>query len=148
MEFSYKSKPANYRPVSLTSVCCKVIEHINHSHLMKFFENKNILTDYQHGFRKKRSCESQLITTIQDLLSGIDSSTQIDAILLDFIKNSSGSRNVPWGTPEVTGAVSNATLSTITLWVRPARKLLIQFKVGLQTQVLRFPPALKLIAEI
>jgi hypothetical protein len=53
---------------------------------MKFFENQNILTDYQHGFRKKRSCESQLITTIQDLASGIDSSTQIDAILLDFSK--------------------------------------------------------------
>ena len=81
-----KSKPANYRPVSLTSVCCKVIEHIIHSHLMKFFEDQNILTDYQHGFRKKRSCESQLITTIQDLASGIDSSTQIDAILLDFSK--------------------------------------------------------------
>jgi hypothetical protein len=81
-----KSKPANYRPVSLTSVCCKVIEHIIHSHLMKFFEDQNILTDYQHGFRKKRSCESQLITTIQDLASGIDSSTQIDAILLDFFK--------------------------------------------------------------
>jgi hypothetical protein len=32
---------------------------------------------------------------------------------------------------------SDATPSTITLWVRPARKLLIQFKVGLQTQVLR-----------
>ena len=32
-----KSKPANYRPVSLTSVCCKVIEHIIHSHLMRFF---------------------------------------------------------------------------------------------------------------
>ena len=81
-----KSKPANYRPVSLTSVYCKVIEHIIHSHLMKFFEDQNILTDYQHGFRKKRSCESQLITTIQDLASGIDSSTQIDAILLDFSK--------------------------------------------------------------
>jgi hypothetical protein len=35
---------------------------------------------------KKRSYESQLITTIQDLASGIDSSTQIDAILLDFSK--------------------------------------------------------------
>jgi hypothetical protein len=69
-----KSKPANYRPVSLTSVCCKVIEHIIHSHLMKFFEDQNILTDYQHGFRKKRSCESQLITTIQDLASGFQSS--------------------------------------------------------------------------
>ena len=73
-------------PVSLTSVCCNVIEHIIDSHLMKFLEDQNILTDYQHGFRKKRSCESQLITTIQDLASGIDSSTQIDAILLDFSK--------------------------------------------------------------
>ena len=27
-----KSKPSNYRPVSLTSICCKVIEHILHSH--------------------------------------------------------------------------------------------------------------------
>jgi hypothetical protein len=52
----------------------------------KFFEDQNILTDYQHGFRKKRSCESQLITIIQDLASGIDGSTQIDAILLDFSK--------------------------------------------------------------
>jgi hypothetical protein len=54
-----------------------VIKHIIHSHLMKFFEDQNILTDYQHGFLKKRSCESQLITTIQDLASGIDSSIQI-----------------------------------------------------------------------
>jgi hypothetical protein len=90
---------------------------------MKFFEDQNILTDYQHGFRKKRSCESQLITTIQDLASGINSSTQIDAnnlaVLftllgrsLMYIKNSSGPRTVPWGTPEVTGAVSDATPST------------------------------------
>jgi hypothetical protein len=39
---------------------------------VKFFEDQNIMTDYQHGFRKKRWCESQLITTIQDLASGID----------------------------------------------------------------------------
>ena len=81
-----KSKPSNYRPVSLTSVCCKVLEHVIHSHLMKFFENNNILTDAQHGFRKYRSCESQLITTVQDLASGIDKSEQIDAVLLDFSK--------------------------------------------------------------
>ena len=81
-----KSKPSNYRPVSLTSVCCKLIEHVIHSHIMKFFDQHNILSDYQHGFRKQRSCESQLITTIQDLANGIDSSTQIDAVLLDFSK--------------------------------------------------------------
>ena len=53
---------------------------------MNFFEQHNILTDYQHGFRKKRSCESQLITTIQDLAMGIDNATQIGAVLLHFSK--------------------------------------------------------------
>ena len=54
---------------------------------MKFFESHNILTDKQHGFRKKRSCESQLILTIQDLAAaGLNSKSQIDAILLDFSK--------------------------------------------------------------
>ena len=81
-----KSQPANYRPVPLTSVCSKVLEHIIHSHLTNFFEDNQILCDQQHGFRKHRSCESQLLTTVQDLASGIDNSQQIDAILLDFSK--------------------------------------------------------------
>jgi hypothetical protein len=62
-----KSKPSNYRPVSLTSTCYKTLEHIIFSHLMKFFESHNILSDKQHGFIQKKSCESQLILTIQDL---------------------------------------------------------------------------------
>ena len=81
-----KSQPANYRPVSLTSVCSKVLDDIIHSHLMNFFEDNQILCDQQHGFRKHRSCESQLLTTVQDLASGIDNSQQVDAILLDFSK--------------------------------------------------------------
>jgi hypothetical protein len=99
-----KSKPANYRPVSLTSVCCKVIEHIIHSHLTKFFEDQNILTDYQHGFRKKQSSANNLAVLF----------TLLGRSLM-CIKNSSVPRTVPWGTPEVTGAVSDATPSTITL---------------------------------
>ena len=81
-----KSQQANYRPVSMTSVCSKVLKHIIHSHLMNFFEDNQILCDQQHCFRKHRSCESQLLTTVQDLASGIDNSQQIDAILLDFSK--------------------------------------------------------------
>ena len=53
---------------------------------MNFFENNQILCDQQHGFRKHRSCESQLLTTVQDLASGLDNSQQIDAILLYFSK--------------------------------------------------------------
>ena len=81
-----KSQPANYRPVSLTSVCSKVLEHIIHSHLINFVENNQILCDQQHGFRKHRSCESQLLTTVQDLASGLENLQQIDVILLDFSK--------------------------------------------------------------
>ena len=72
--------------MSLTSICCKVIEHILHSHIMKFFEQHYILSDSQHGFRKNRSCETQLILTINDLAKGLDNSQQIDGILLDFSK--------------------------------------------------------------
>jgi hypothetical protein len=53
---------------------------------MKFFESHNILSDKQHGFIQKKSCESQLILTIQDLAAGLNSKSQIDAILLDFSK--------------------------------------------------------------
>ena len=81
-----KSKAANYRPVSLTSTCCKVMEHIVHSYLMNFLESNNILSDYQHGFRKKRSCETQLHVTVHDLAAGLDRHQQIDAILFDFSK--------------------------------------------------------------
>ena len=81
-----KSKAVNYRPVSLTAVLCKVIEHIICSNVMKHLDRNNILTDAQHGFRKRRSCESQLILTVKDLASSMDLKEQIDLILLYFSK--------------------------------------------------------------
>ena len=53
---------------------------------MKHLDRNNILTDAQHGFRKRRSCESQLILTVKDLASSMDLKEQIDLILLDFSK--------------------------------------------------------------
>ena len=61
-----KSKPSNCRPVSLTSICCKIVEHILHSNIMKFFKGHHIPSDFQHDFRKNRSCESQLILTLPE----------------------------------------------------------------------------------
>ena len=77
---------STYRPVSLTSVCCKILEHIVHSHVMGYLDQNKLNSDAQHRFRKKRSCESQLILTIQDLANGLNNGEQIDAILLDFSK--------------------------------------------------------------
>ena len=53
---------------------------------MKHLQNNNILTDLQHGFRKNRSCETQLIKTVNDLAKSMNHGEQIDSILLDFSK--------------------------------------------------------------
>ena len=64
-----KNQAENYRPVSLTCVACKVLEHITCSHMHKYLEQHDILTSLQHGFRSRRSCE-----------------TQVDVLVLDFSK--------------------------------------------------------------
>ena len=81
-----RHQPANYRPVSLTSITCKLLEHIVHSNIMQHFDRHRVLNDNQHGFRKRRSCETQLISTIQDIASSVAKGKQVDVILLDFAK--------------------------------------------------------------
>ena len=81
-----KSNPANYRPISLTSLTCKILEHVVYSSVMTHFEKYSILDDAQHGFRKNRSCVSQLISTMDDFANSLKNQKQTDAILLDFSK--------------------------------------------------------------
>ena len=81
-----KSTPSNYRPVSITSICSKLIEHILFTNIMEHYDNNNILTDLQHGFRPGRSCESQLLITTHDLRKSLDNKEQVDAVILDFSK--------------------------------------------------------------
>ena len=81
-----KHKPVNYRPISLTCICCKLMEHIVTSHIMKHLESNNILYDLQHGFRHSRSCETQLLSFIQELQSTNNSNTQTDLVIMDFAK--------------------------------------------------------------
>ncbi|XP_052227693.1 uncharacterized protein LOC127842301 [Dreissena polymorpha] len=82
----YRTAAVNYMPISPTSVCCKTIKHAINSQVIKHLERHGILTDSQHGFRKRRSCESQLVLTIQDIASCLKNGDQIDAVLLDFSK--------------------------------------------------------------
>jgi len=81
-----RSDAANYRPISLTSVLCKLCEHVVHCAVIRHLNEHNILTNAQHGFRQRRSCETQLILTIEDLAKGLDNRSQIDIILLDYEK--------------------------------------------------------------
>lgn len=81
-----RSLPLNYRPISLTSTVCKLLEHVIHSQVINYLEEHNIIFKYQHGFRKGYSCETQLAGFIQDLHSSVDAGIQVDSIFLDFSK--------------------------------------------------------------
>ena len=81
-----KSDPANYRPISLTCLCCKVMEHIVLSHVAKHLSSNNILIDSQHGFREKLSTVTQLITSCHDWATTLQKRGQADVVLLDFSK--------------------------------------------------------------
>ena len=63
-----KAMAINYRSVSLTCIICKVLESLVRDHIMKqimkHLNKHKILLNTQHGFRKKSSCETQLLPTV------------------------------------------------------------------------------------
>ena len=77
---------SNYRPISITSICCKVLEHIFHSHILTHLESFNVLYEHQHGFRRGHSCESQLLGTVNDFATCLNNGGHIDALFLDLAK--------------------------------------------------------------
>ena len=81
-----KYSPSSYRPVSLTCISCKVMEHIMVSNIMDHFDNHNILFHNQHGFRGKLSCETQLVQLTDDIAHTLDRRKQADLLILDFSK--------------------------------------------------------------
>ena len=81
-----KSTPGNYRPVSLTSVCCKIFESFIKGALYSHLADNKLLSQHQFGFCEGRSCVSQLLGIIDDWLSSKDNNTPVDAVYLDFRK--------------------------------------------------------------
>ena len=79
-----KHDAINHRPISLTCICGKLLEHIISSNLMTHLEENSILYDLQHGFRSSRSCETQLISFIQNLAQSFNQNIQTDVIIMDF----------------------------------------------------------------
>lgn len=78
--------PLNYRPIALTSVTCKQMEHIVAKHIRNHLEEHSLLVEEQHGFRSRRSCETQLITTIHHIASFLEQNIPVVAVILDFSK--------------------------------------------------------------
>lgn len=81
-----RTDPANYRPVSLTSHVMKTFERVMRKYLVKYLEDSEFLHNNQHGFRKKRSCMTQLLSHIDQIYQSLNNNDEVDVIYLDFAK--------------------------------------------------------------
>ena len=79
-----KHMASNYRPISLTSVCCKTLKHIICKHMLDHVEYNKIVSLLQHGFCNGHSCEIQLILAMHDIMQNIVSKQQTHLAILDF----------------------------------------------------------------
>ena len=62
------------------------MEHVIFKHILDHLDKHSILVNFQHGFRSKRSCESQLFITTEDIARNRDNNQQVDMFILDFSK--------------------------------------------------------------
>ena len=77
-----RSKAENYRPVSLTSQVCKMFEALVRDALVGYLETNRLLRTSQHGFRKGRSCLTNLLTFLDEVTDGLDRGESVDVIFL------------------------------------------------------------------
>jgi len=81
-----KSTPGNYRPVSLTSIICKLTESIIKDHMMKHLIENDLLTPCQHGFVEGKSCTTQLLECLDIWTEILDIGGYVDVIYMDYAK--------------------------------------------------------------
>lgn len=76
----------NYRPVSLTSVPCKILESIIRDKIMDHLKRNNIINEHQHGFVPRKACVTNLLETTDFITRNISQKCPIDIVFLDFAK--------------------------------------------------------------
>ena len=81
-----RSNFMNYRPISLTSIFCRILESILHSHIYNHFTVNNLLSNNQHGFIEQRSTLTQQHIVVDVIAENTNKKIQTDIIMLDFSK--------------------------------------------------------------
>ena len=81
-----KEFASNYRPTSLSSIVCKVMESIIKDDILAYMVSNKLLTNLQHGFLPGKSCQSNLLLMLNFLTKSIENGTDADLVYLDFTK--------------------------------------------------------------
>ena len=80
-----KKLASNYRPVSITSVLCRILEKLIRNKIVEYMQSENLLSDLQFGFIKGRSTSLQLLN-MSDWTGAIENSNSSDCFYLDYQK--------------------------------------------------------------
>lgn len=81
-----RSKCENYRPVSLTSILCKLFESVLKEAVTNHLRKNNLINESQHGFTEGKSCLTNLLEFFEFVTKELDESKDVDVIYLDFSK--------------------------------------------------------------
>ena len=81
-----KSSPDNYRPISLTSVPCKIMESIMRDKMVDHLLVNKLIQNSQHGFMQKKSCTTNLLEFLENVTENLDRGVPMDIVYLDFSK--------------------------------------------------------------
>jgi ribonuclease P/MRP protein subunit RPP40 len=80
------SDPVNYRPVSLTAACCRLFETLLKESIVGFLDEHSLISDAQHGFRKKKSTLTNTLVGMLEWFSALEAGDVIHSVFLDFAK--------------------------------------------------------------
>ena len=75
---------SNYQPVSLLPICSKIFEKIIFNEFFKFFEDNNLLSKHQSGFRPCDSCIYQLLAVTHDIFLSFDCNPILETRIMDY----------------------------------------------------------------
>jgi len=77
---------ANYRPINLTSILCKIMEQFIRDYIIQHFLHNDLFSKNQFGFLKGRSTMLQLLNIMEKWTTALENGGQINTIYTDFEK--------------------------------------------------------------
>jgi Reverse transcriptase (RNA-dependent DNA polymerase) len=81
-----RTDPANYRPIALTCVMCKLMEAVIKEQLLSYLLQHSLISKHQHAFIRKHSTASNLLECVNDWTIALNCKQYVDVIYIDYAR--------------------------------------------------------------